>query len=436
MKKILSLLMMITVALTVKATDYTDRILVLVNGVGTEQTATITVSEHEGVYDLNLKNFVLMNGDQPMPVGNVELTNITPETSGNAIFLRASQDITIAEGDLEDVLFWLGPSLGELPVEVTAVVEGDKLRALINLDLMDMMGQLIDVKFGDELVTGKNYHVPNGNFEEPLPKSQRMDSVGRLTNSFIQMQHSLAESVWDIRKVNAELELHNEELAHAYKIKMDANERKTAFTQNMFHHIRTPLNIISGFTQVLSASIQDLSEEEISDITFRMMSSAKAISHISKTLTTSSGLNNLVGEATTFCCNELCREATLSVKLNAPDAVELKVESELPDTFTIHTNREALLSILEELLDNANKFTHEESITIGCRQNDADIIISVSNTGASIPVEARDRIFVAFTKLDSFTEGIGLGLSLSRHIARQLGGRTIAESSYRTPTWW
>ena len=276
--------------------------------------------------------------------------------------------------------------------------------------------------------------IANGNFEEPLPKSQRMDSVGRLTNSFIQMQHSLAESVWDIRKVNAELELHNEELAHAYKIKMDANERKTAFTQNMFHHIRTPLNIISGFTQVLSASIQDLSEEEISDITFRMMSSAKAISHISKTLTTSSGLNNLVGEATTFCCNELCREATLSVKLNAPDAVELKVESELPDTFTIHTNREALLSILEELLDNANKFTHEESITIGCRQNDADIIISVSNTGASIPVEARDRIFVAFTKLDSFTEGIGLGLSLSRHIARQLGGDITYDDTYEEGT--
>ena len=164
------------------------------------------------------------------------------------------------------------------------------------------------------------------------------------------------------------------------------------------------------------------------------MSSAKAISHISKTLTTSSGLNNLVGEATTFCCNELCREATLSVKLNAPDAVELKVESELPDTFTIHTNREALLSILEELLDNANKFTHEGSITIGCRQNDADIIISVSNTGASIPVEARDRIFVAFTKLDSFTEGIGLGLSLSRHIARQLGGDITYDDTYEEGT--
>ena len=276
--------------------------------------------------------------------------------------------------------------------------------------------------------------IANGNFEETPPKSQRMDSVGRLTNSFIQMQHSLAESVWDIRKVNAELELHNAELAHAYKIKMEANERKTTFIQNMFHQIRTPLNIISGFTQVLSSSINELSEEEIADITFRMMSSAKAISHISKMLTTSSGLSDLIGEATTFSCNELCREAIASVKPNVPDGVEIKVESELPDTLTIHTNREALLSILEELLDNANKFTHDGSITITCHQKDADVIISVSNTGASIPVEARDRIFVAFTKLDSFTEGVGLGLSLSRHIARQLGGDIIYDDTYEEGT--
>ena len=151
--------------------------------------------------------------------------------------------------------------------------------------------------------------IANGNFEELLAESQRSDSVGRLTNSFILMQHSLAASVSDIRQVNAELEQRYEELARAYQLKMEANEQKTAFIRNMFHQIRTPLNIISGFTQVLSASINELSEEEIADITFRMMSSAKAISHISKMLTASSGQNDLIGEATTFSCNALCREA-------------------------------------------------------------------------------------------------------------------------------
>ena len=277
-------------------------------------------------------------------------------------------------------------------------------------------------------------HIANGNFEEPLSESQRSDSVGRLTNSFTLMQHSLASSVSDIRQVNAELEQRYEELARAYQLKMEANEQKTAFIRNMFHQIRTPLNIISGFTQVLSSSIGELSEEEIADITSRMMSSAKSINHISKILTASAGHNNLTGETTTFSCNALCREAAASVKLNVPDKVEIKVESNVPDTFTIHTNREALLSILDELLDNANKFTLEGCITINCSLENADIIISVSNTGAKIPVEARDHIFIPFTKLDSFTEGIGLGLTLSRHIAHQLGGDITYDDTYDNGT--
>jgi sigma-B regulation protein RsbU (phosphoserine phosphatase) len=276
--------------------------------------------------------------------------------------------------------------------------------------------------------------IANGNFEEPLSESQRNDSVGRLTNSFILMEHSLAATVSDIRQVNAELEQRYEELAHAYQLKMEANEQKATFIRNMFHQIRTPLNIISGFTQVLSSSIDELSEEEIADITFRMMSSAKAINHISKILTASAGLNNLTGETTTFSCNALCREAAASVKLNVPDKVEIKVESNVPDTFTIHTNREALLSILDELLDNANKFTLEGCITINCSLENADIIISVSNTGAKIPAGARDHIFIPFTKLDSFTEGIGLGLTLSRHIAHQLGGDITYDDTYDNGT--
>ena len=277
-------------------------------------------------------------------------------------------------------------------------------------------------------------HIANGNFEEPLSESQRSDSVGRLTNSFILMQHSLASSVSDIRQVNAELEQRYEELARAYQLKMEANEQKTAFIRNMFHQIRTPLNIISGFTQVLSSSIGELSEEEIADITSRMMSSAKSINHISKILTASAGHNNLTGETTTFSCNALCREAAASVKLNVLDKVEIKVESNVPDTFTIHTNREALLSILDELLDNANKFTLEGCITINCSLENADIIISVSNTGDKIPAGARDHIFIPFTKLDSFTEGIGLGLTLSRHIAHQLGGDITYDDTYDNGT--
>lgn len=153
------------VVMAAKATDYTDQLLVLVNGEGGTQQATISVIEHNGLYDLNLKNFVLMNGDQPMPVGNVELKDITPEKAAGAIFLRANQNITVTDGDLPGVLFWMGPALGELPVQVTAVLTGDRLRALIDLDLTAILAQIVNVRFGEALVNGTGYHVPNGDFE-------------------------------------------------------------------------------------------------------------------------------------------------------------------------------------------------------------------------------------------------------------------------------
>ena len=164
------------------------------------------------------------------------------------------------------------------------------------------------------------------------------------------------------------------------------------------------------------------------------MSSAKAISHVAKLFSASSVGNSQLTH-TTFSCNELCREALAAATPNKPDAVNMVFETTLPDDFSINTDRQTVRSILDELLDNSCKFTAEGSITVGCSQSDDNkIIFSVSNTGAVIHQEARDRIFVLFTKLDAFTEGIGLGLSISRHKARQLGGELIYDETYLSGT--
>lgn len=118
----------------------------------------------------------------------------------------------------------------------------------------------------------------------PIPVSERRDSVGRLTNSFSSMQQSLVNAVTDIRRVNAELEQHNQELEQAYRLKVEANRQKTDFIREMFHQIRTPLNIINGFTQVLSSSRHDLTDDELADITAHMMQSTADLSRIVKNL--------------------------------------------------------------------------------------------------------------------------------------------------------
>ena len=172
MKRLFTLMMAATTVLMAQATDYTDKLLVLVNGEGTEQEATISVTEHDGLYDLNLKNFILMNGDSPMAVGNVEIKDIEPEEVDDAVFIRVMQYITVSSGDAPDVPLWMGPMLGELPVEVTAVLSGGKLRALINLDLTMQLNQIINVSFGEGLVSGTGWHIPNGDFEAWHPSTE------------------------------------------------------------------------------------------------------------------------------------------------------------------------------------------------------------------------------------------------------------------------
>ena len=126
--------------------------------------------------------------------------------------------------------------------------------------------------------------IADGHFDEPLPESPRRDSVGRLTNSFILMQQSLAKSVADIRRVNAELQQQNDELARAYQLKLETNRKKAAFIQDMYHEIRTPLNIISGFAQILTASLHALPHDEVADITNRMQESATDITRLTREL--------------------------------------------------------------------------------------------------------------------------------------------------------
>ena len=126
--------------------------------------------------------------------------------------------------------------------------------------------------------------IADGVFEEPLPPSPRHDSLGRLTNSFILMQQSLATMVNDIRCVNEELEQHNEELASATQLKQETNRRKADFIHYMYHEIRTPLNIISGFAQVLTASRHSLESDEVEDIMARMQESAGNIRRLTRQL--------------------------------------------------------------------------------------------------------------------------------------------------------
>jgi len=133
--------------------------------------------------------------------------------------------------------------------------------------------------------------MADGEFDVELPPSPHPDTIGKLQNSFFCMQKNIQASISNLQSVNAETEQRNKELQQAYELVHEADQRKTEFIREMTHQIRTPLNIINGFTQVIAANHDELPSEELADITARMRESAKDITHITRELTAMKSLS-------------------------------------------------------------------------------------------------------------------------------------------------
>ena len=95
-------------------------------------------------------------GEESLPVGNIAIDNLKLEDAEDGLkAFTYNGPLTITEGDLEGVESWLGPMLGELPLELSGKLSEDKLYVAIGLNLVDMLGQIIYVQFGtDDFETG------------------------------------------------------------------------------------------------------------------------------------------------------------------------------------------------------------------------------------------------------------------------------------------
>lgn len=283
------------------------------------------------------------------------------------------------------------------------------------------------------LLASQAHDIEEGCYDEQIEKTNRTDEIGLLQNSFASMQQSIAKYVADLQKMKAETEQRNEELIVAKNLAEEADKKTTAFIQDISHQIRTPLNIIGGFAQVLRDGNDMLSEEEKAAITNDMLQNSHTITNIVNNWVMTLVLENtvvIVGNDIVNC-NELCTQATDYISLRNPETVKLEIQTTIPDSLQIQTNKMYVLKILSELLYNANKYTNNGSITISNKQLDSNhVCFRVSDTGPGIPLDDRERIFNQFTKLNSFNEGLGMGLYLCRRLATLLGGSLDLDITY------
>lgn len=182
-KTLLSLALALLSSLSMSANDYTETLVVTVNGTATRQTATISVDKNnDGTYNFNLKNFMLKIGDQSMGIGNITLNNLKAATSSKGDVVSTHRDITITKGDDPNVDTWMGPMLGTIPLDLKLLVNEEKLYTLIDIDMQKTMGQTIHVTFGD------NYQLPNSGFED-----YRTEQITKLDDSYKQITVNVEE---------------------------------------------------------------------------------------------------------------------------------------------------------------------------------------------------------------------------------------------------
>lgn len=146
MKKVLFTLAAVCCTLALSATTYTSHLKVTINGSSTEQDQVpVEVVEDEATYTLTLKNFVLVAEGIPMPVGNIEVAGVKGIDEYGYTTIMFNSPIAITAGDDPAYDFWMGPELGEVPLDMVARFTDTALSANIDINL-ELLGQVIGVQ--------------------------------------------------------------------------------------------------------------------------------------------------------------------------------------------------------------------------------------------------------------------------------------------------
>ena len=282
------------------------------------------------------------------------------------------------------------------------------------------------------LLAAELRQIGHGDYEKRLPPSERTDLIGQLQNSFCQMRRSISQHIHEAEQTKQETEQRTTELEQATQLARQASEQKTQFMQDMSHQIRTPLNIVHGFSQVLSESSETLDDDEKRQIAETMYVQTNALDYMVSILLTASLIESCQTISTDdiVSCNALARMAFENASSLMTHTAEMHLDSHVSDELTIRTNRHHLLIALTELLVNALHFTTEGSMTMRIDATDEVVNFTIEDTGPGIPSDKADFIFEKFTKIDMFTEGLGLGLFLCRRVVMLMDGSLTLDPQY------
>ena len=269
-----------------------------------------------------------------------------------------------------------------------------------------------------------SFHTDNPNYMISLPNWLNLTITTLLITIVIvlfwnNLYNLVSNTFVHIYNQQEDMKRMNEELILARDKALESDKLKSSFLQNISHEIRTPLNIIIGFSDMV-AQTEDPEEQKefnkvIRDNSNNMLKIVNDIVDFSKIET-----NTLNLQHSKFNIKEVL-DTIEKCYSGKGEVASIKFEMEEIDA-NVELDKERFTQILQNILDNAFKFTNAGSIQLKCKKNENFIHFNVIDTGIGISGEDQQKIFERFFRVDPFSGGAGLGLSLSKSFAVQMGG--------------
>ena len=251
-------------------------------------------------------------------------------------------------------------------------------------------------------------------------------------------EEELKTSNDELKDINQRLEKQKEEMEKAKEKAEESDRLKSAFLANMSHEIRTPMNGIMGFAQMLQK--KEFSREKQKKFLNIIESRTQHLLQIINDIVDVSKIeaNLLTLDVQYFYLNDVLRELYSIYKNEIENkekkGLRLKLHLGVKDRHSyILSDLNRFRQIMDNLLGNAMKFTHDGVIEVGYKvQPGNTLLFYVSDTGIGISPEQQKQIFERFRQAENAPhktyEGTGLGLTISRNLAELLGGSLWVES--------